>query len=157
MSFQYAQEKIKFEKHWSELRIQYEQAGMSQDAIEELHDFDWQWFKSRRRYINSLRELPEGTSLEDLPSCGVDPTGGEPPQHYGMSASSPNRYSWLDEIEDVALLQKLMLLERDDIELLTSMIFEGHSQREIAQRNGCSERSVSRQFQRIIKIFQKSV
>lgn len=157
MSFQYAQEKLKFEKNWNALQVQYEQAGMSQDAIKEIHDFDWQWFKSRRRYISMLTELPEDTTLEDLPSCSSAHTGGEPPQHYGVAVGNSNRYSWLDEIEDAALLQKLMLLDSDDIDLLTSVVLEGHSQREFAQRNGRSERAVSRQFQRILKFFQNGV
>ena len=130
---------------------------MSPEAIEEIHDFDWQWFKSRRRYINSLTELPGGITLEDLPSCDLGRSGGEPPQYYSVSTGSPNRYSWLDEIENIDLLQRLMLLDNDDINLLTSVVFEGHSQREFAQRNARSEKSVSRQFQRIKKFFQKGV
>lgn len=77
--------KLKLEKRWNALRIQYEQVGMTQDAIEEFHDFDWQWFKSHCRYIESLTELSESTTLGCLPSCNVGCTGDRSLQYYRMS------------------------------------------------------------------------
>lgn len=85
MCSQYAQEKLKFEKRWNALRIQYEQIEMTQDAVEKIHDFDWPWFKSHCRYIESLTELTESTTLEALPSCDVGHAGNRSLQYYRMS------------------------------------------------------------------------
>ena len=128
MGFNYAKEKQKFETHWKVIRKQYEAAGMGQDAIQELHDFDWDWFKSRRRYINHLSDLSDGVTVEDFPQEGVDLSTGDTPLHYGTACvASTERYYWIDEIEDERLLRKLMLLNTDDLELLTSLVFEGYT------------------------------
>ena len=95
MGFNYAKEKEKFDRTWAMLRQQYETAGMSQDAIKELYDFDWNWFKSRRRYFNWLADLPESMSVEDLPQEGAEMTLGDSPAHYGAGKAT-ERYWWID-------------------------------------------------------------
>jgi len=54
MGFNYAREKLRFEKKWQLIRQQYEQAGMSPEDIKQMYDFDWAWFKSQRKYFNHL-------------------------------------------------------------------------------------------------------
>ncbi len=157
MGFNYAQEKKVFEKQWAVIRRQYENAGMSPDAIEELHDFDWDWFKSRRRYINHLADLPDGITVEDFPQADAERSVGDTPLRYGAICASADRYRWLDEIEDEKLLQKLAALSQDDVELLTQLVFEEHTQHEIVRQNRQNQQAVSRQFQRIKKFFEKSV
>lgn len=88
MGFNYAKEKEKFDCSWAVLRQQYEAAGMSLDAINELYDFDWNWFKSRRRYFNRLTELPESMSIENLPQEGTEMALGDSPAHYGAGAAT---------------------------------------------------------------------
>ena len=39
---------------------------MEQEAIEDLHDFDRDWFKSQRRYITHLVDLAEDTAVEAI-------------------------------------------------------------------------------------------
>lgn len=156
MGFNYAKEKQEFEKSWKVIRHQYEAAGMNQDAIEELHDFDWDWFKSRRRYINHLSDLSDGVTVEDFPQEGVDLSTGDTPLRYGATcAASAERYHWIDEIEDEWLLRKLMLLSTDDLELLTSLAFDGYTQSEIAQKRAVNQATISRQFSQIRKFFKR--
>ena len=45
MGFNYAIEKAKFEREWTQLRVEYEKAGMSTEKINILHDYDWENFK----------------------------------------------------------------------------------------------------------------
>ena len=54
MGFNYAREKLRFERKWQLIRQQYEQAGMSPEDIKQMYDFDWAWFKSQRKYFNHL-------------------------------------------------------------------------------------------------------
>lgn len=154
MGFNYAKEKEKFDRTWAMLCQQYEAAGMSQDAIKELYDFDWNWFKSRRRYFNWLADLPESMSVEDLPQEGTEMTLGDSPAHYGAGTAT-ERYWWIEEVGDSELLQKLMLLCADDIEVLTCLVFEECTQEETARRLGRKQQAVSRQFLKIRKIFEK--
>ena len=50
MGFNYAIEKAKFEREWTQLRVEYEKAGMSTEKINILHDYDWENFKKERIY-----------------------------------------------------------------------------------------------------------
>ena len=50
MGFNYAIEKAKFEREWTQLRVEYEKAGMSNEKINILHDYDWENFKKERIY-----------------------------------------------------------------------------------------------------------
>ena len=48
MGFNYTAEKKKFETLWARLRREYRAAGMSDAAIQKMHDFDWEVFKQER-------------------------------------------------------------------------------------------------------------
>lgn len=52
MGFHYAKEKAKFDREWCKLRKLYEQAGMSESAIDEIYTYDWRCFCSQRTYEN---------------------------------------------------------------------------------------------------------
>lgn len=153
MGFNYAKEKRKFERQWADVRKQYEEAGMSQDAIEALYDFDWNWFKSRRRYISHLVDLPDGITVEDLPRKVCEAENTHLLKRYNMNAAQRGtRYHWMEEIENEKLLQKLMLLSDDELELLTALAFEGYTQSEIAQERTCSRMAICKQLHKIKKI-----
>ena len=46
MSFNKGYELKKFEAHWEKLRIEYAAAGMTEDAIQKMYDYDRQQFNS---------------------------------------------------------------------------------------------------------------
>lgn len=57
MGFNYALEKAKFEREWNTLRAEYERAGMSEEKIEIMHDFDWTQSKKERIYSIHKQEF----------------------------------------------------------------------------------------------------
>ncbi len=59
--FNYREEKKKFTKEWELLRDEYKSLNMSEEHIAELEEFDWEWFKSRRRYENRTQRIPSET------------------------------------------------------------------------------------------------
>lgn len=68
MGFNYAAEKKKFETLWARLRREYRAAGMSDAAIQKMHDFDWEVFKQERRgSIAFIRRTLASVSLTSLP------------------------------------------------------------------------------------------
>ncbi len=147
MGFNYAKEKAEFDRQWAKIREQYEELGMSRDAIEKIHTFDWDWFKSQRRYSSHLANLPEEVTLKTIQQASTGTMPGDIPASFG---SDP--YQWLDEIENEELVQKLMLLSKDDIVLLTRLVFEEYTQSEIAQRELRSQMAVSKHLHKIQKI-----
>ena len=67
MGFNYAAEKTKFETLWARLRREYRAAGMSDTAIQKMHDFDWEVFKQERIYRLHTQDL--GIGIFDEPSA----------------------------------------------------------------------------------------
>ena len=158
MEFNYALERRKFEKQWAILRRQYEKAGMEKTAIDQLYEFDLQWFNSERRYIRRQADLPEDMTVYDFPSPDAESCVEKVlPSSGSLHISPADRCWWINEIEDEKLLHKLMLLSDSDIDLLTALVFEGKTQAEYAQSKSTNQQSVSRQFQQIRKILEKAV
>ncbi len=71
MGFNYATEKRKFEKEWANLQQEYKAAGMSESAIQKMHDFDWDSFQRKRNYQLHTQEMSVGTFVE-LPTGQED-------------------------------------------------------------------------------------
>ncbi len=147
MGFNYAKEKAEFDRQWAEIRKQYEELGMSQDAIEKIRSFDWDWFKSQRRYSSHLADLPEEVTAETIREASTGTIPGDIPASFGSDSRQ-----WLDEIEDEQLVRKLMQLSKDDIALLTHLVFEEYTQSEIAQKELRSQVAVSKHLHKIRKI-----
>ena len=58
MTFNYTAEKKKFDKAWEKLAVTYAEAGMSPEAIQEMHDYDWNRFKAARVEALHTQEVP---------------------------------------------------------------------------------------------------
>ena len=57
MAFNKGYELKKFEAHWEKLRIEYAEAGMADDAIQKMYDYDRQQFNSERTCIERTQKL----------------------------------------------------------------------------------------------------
>ena len=64
MGFNYAREKRKFDEKWKKLEDWYRESGMSEDAIREMREYDWNELKARRRYENKRDE--SGADIEEF-------------------------------------------------------------------------------------------
>lgn len=60
MGFNYGREKRAFDEKWARLEVEYRAAGMSEKAIQDMKNYDWQWFCSERTYRNHVQTLPVG-------------------------------------------------------------------------------------------------
>ena len=74
MGFNYAIEKAKFEREWTQLRVEYEKAGMSNEKINILHDYDWENFKKERIYAIHTQEFREAqnTNFSAIKETQID-------------------------------------------------------------------------------------
>ena len=57
MGFNYGLEKKNFDRQWAMLRKQYEDAGMSSEAIQAMYEYDWSVFNAARSYQNHTQEI----------------------------------------------------------------------------------------------------
>ena len=52
MGFNYGYEKKKFDSRWKRLEVEYCDAGMSEEQIAAMKEYDWAWFCSQRVFQN---------------------------------------------------------------------------------------------------------
>ena len=57
MGFNYGYEKKKFDSRWKRLEVEYCDAGMSEEQIAAMKEYDWAWFCSQRVFQNHMRYL----------------------------------------------------------------------------------------------------
>ena len=135
MAYNYAKEKRKFDAEWKRKASWYRKEGMSEDDIEEMRRFDLEQFNRDRAYESRRRPLETACG-----SCYVQ--AFEPPAE---------RYSWLDEISDPQLVERLHGLSDADLELLTLLCVDGRSQAQAARVLGCTQQAVSKRLYKIKK------
>ena len=58
MGFNCAQEKAKFDREWLRLRKEYTDAGMSEEAIQKIYEYDWYCFCRNRAYERRATQMP---------------------------------------------------------------------------------------------------
>lgn len=130
-----------FKEMWKQLRKDYKEAGMSDEAIEKIYQYDLYVFNRDRAFIEHMYPQPLNTGVDEdiLVFCGVmDITVQE--------SSLYSRLWWIEEIENPMLATFIKSLSRKDIELVTMAYFEGYSQEEIGKKLGISQQAVSKRL-----------
>ena len=150
MGFNYGLEKKNFDSQWAVTRKQYENAGMSSEAIQAMYDYDWSVFNATRAYQNHTQEIaaPSFEQSEESysPLMNKYQEAISVTDHY---CETNSRFAWIGEIEDENLLSALEKLSDEDLELLTLYIYEGYSTVELSKAYGIAHQNISK---RIIKI-----
>ena len=156
MGFNYSREKLLFDREWEKLCKQYKKEGMSGEAIQELYDFDWSWFRMRRNYENRVQAMPE----EEIDGQNAE-TRSNLFQRFATLSTSfdemefSGRYAWIDTISDDALSKKIRDLSDDELKLLTLLAIDGYTQREIARKMHCSQNAISKRLIKIKRILKE--
>lgn len=135
MAYNYTREKRKFDAQWKQTALWYRKEGMSEENIGAMYRFDLAQFNRDRAY--EIRRRPLETACG---SCYVQ-----------APEADTGRYSWIDEVSDPQLVNRLLKLSERDIELLTMLVYDGFSQTEAADILGRKQYDISRQFARILK------
>ena len=149
MSFNNGNERRKLNAKWEQLRVQYREAGMSEEAIQAMYEFDLGVLNSERAYDASTVAVCDG---ED----DVDARKAADLKQYEAAITvtdtyheTKSRFAWIGEIENERLLSALEKLSEDDLKLLTLYVYEGYSTVELSKVYGIAHKNISK---RIIKI-----
>ena len=161
MSFNKGLELKKFEAHWEKLRVEYAAAGMAEDAIQKMYDYDRQQFNSERTFVERTQEFtaPAYESSEEEASplmLRYQEAITTKDTYHGTKS----KFAWIGEIEDERLLSALENLSDSDLELITLYAYEGYDTVEISKAFGTTKQNISKKIQRItnfIKNFQIGV
>lgn len=155
MGFNYGLEKKNFDSQWAVTRKQYEDAGMSNEAIQAMYDYDWSVFNANRSYQNHTQEMA-------APSFEQSEESYSPLMNKYQEAVSvtdtyretKSRFAWIGEIEDERLLSALENLSEDDLKLLTLYAYEGYNESEISKVFNVSQPAIHKRIMKI-SIFLK--
>ena len=156
MAFNYGTERRKFEKNWAETEALYRKHGMSERAIQEMREYDWDLFKAAR--IEAIHTQNMGFQMDDdddtnlLESPLLMKFFDRFTNQYDTHGSH-YRYWWLEELSDPRFATVLPRLTVDDKELLTLIFVEGYTQRECVVKMHSSKGAISRRLTQIIDIF----
>ena len=149
MSFNNGNERRKLNAKWEQLRVQYREAGMSEEAIQAMYEFDLGVLNSERAYDANTVAVCDG---ED----DVDTRKAADLKQYEAAITVTDTYhetkscfGWIGEIENERLLSALEKLSEDDLKLLTLYVYEGYSTVELSKVYGIAHQNISK---RIIKI-----
>ena len=150
MGFNYGLEKKNFDSQWAVTRKQYEDAGMSSEAIQAMYDYDWSVFNATRAYQNHTQEIaaPSFEQSEEAysPLMNKYQEAISVTEHYREAKS---RFTWIGEIEDERLLSALENLKDEDLEIITLYAYEGYDITEISKAYGVSRPTISIKIKRI--------
>lgn len=156
MSFNYATERNRFDAEWDKLRKEYAQAGMAEESIEAMYQYDLQQFNNERAYVNhhcqlslSHEQIGEDDEFENPFLERYFDQFTTPYDQYGTHS----RYWWLEELDDPRLAAAVPLLTTEEKELLTLYFIEQYTTRELAKKYEVSHVTISQRLRKICSIF----
>ena len=156
MSFNKGYELKKFEAHWEKLRIEYAAAGMTEDAIQKMYDYDRQQFNAERSHLERTQELSTDTF-----ECSEDENSPLMKRYREVTTvtdtyhETKSGFAWIGEIENERLLSALENLSEDDLKLVTLYAYEGYTVTEISKVLGVSQPTISIKIKRITNFLKK--
>lgn len=149
MSFNNGNERRKLNAKWEQLRVQYREAGMSEEAIQEMYEFDLGVLNSERAYDANTVAVCDGDDDKDARKAADFKQYEAAITVTDTYHETKSRFGWIGEIENERLLSALEKLSEDDLKLLTLYVYEGYSTVELSKVYGIAHQNISK---RIIKI-----
>lgn len=156
MSFNKGYELKKFEAHWEKLRIEYAVAGMTEDAIQKMYDYDRQQFNAERAHLERTQELSTDTF-----ECSEDENSPLMKRYREVTTvtdtyhETKSGFAWIGEIENERLLSALENLSEDDLKLLTLYVYEGYNESEISKVFNVSQPAIHKRIMKIAIFLKK--
>ena len=149
MSFNNGNERRKLNAKWEQLRVQYREAGMSEEAIQAMYEFDLGVLNSERAYDANTVAVCDGENDVDARKAADLKQYEDAITVTDTYRETKSRFAWIGEIENERLLSALEKLSEDDLKLLTLYVYEGYSTVELSKAYGIAHQNISK---RIIKI-----
>ena len=150
MGYQVGHEIRKMEKEWEKLRVDYKAAGMSEEAIAQMYEFDKSALKSNRRFYEKAVlchdyhiENSDGDAVKNEMSSQVKRRNLDALTAEPAEVGESHKFDWLHRIECERLHKYLANLPEKSKEIVTLLAFGNYSQKEVADWLGISAPSLS--------------
>lgn len=154
MKFNYASEKRKFETMWERLRVEYREAGMSEENIQKMYEYDWDMFKKERVFCMHNQFMPDGVFENgDHKDEGQNPLLDKFIEQMSREDEyfADEKNHWISQINDQDLLKGLEMLSKEQLELLERTVIKEESLEEISEDMGVGYFAVANRLSRIKK------
>ena len=155
MGFNYGLEKKNFDSQWDVTRKQYEDAGMSREAIQAMYDYDWSVFNANRSYQNHTQEIaaPSFEQSEESysPLMNKYQEAISVTDHY---CETNSRFAWIGKIENERLLSALESLSELDLKILTLYVYAGYTESEIASALESKRITIHKRIERMTMLLK---
>ena len=155
MGFNYGLEKKNFDSQWAVTRKQYENAGMRNEAIQAMYDYDWSVFNANRSYQNHTQEIAAPSFEQSEES--YSPLMNKYQEAISVTdyyCETNSRFAWVGKIEDEQLLSALESLSELDLKILTLYVYVGYTESEIAGELGGSKVAIHKRIEKITKFLK---
>ena len=148
-------ERKRFDEEQEKLAAGYRAAGMTEEQIEQMHQFDLEAFNSTRRFFEHNQQIPDnGFVTDDEGLCPLNDKFLEIMSVTIEQSDAKSRYWWTEEIDNPELAKQIKALGKKDIELITLHVFENFTQEEISKEFGISQRAVGKRIEKLRKFFK---
>lgn len=158
MAYFHAREEAAFKKEWARLRKEYAEAGMDEKSIQEMYEFDRNFFNSSRSYYERTVWLitEEQASNDDELAYAL----GLIEDNFTSMASMDSYFSddffgWIENLDNQSLIQAIHSLNLDDLTLLSLYAFYEFTQGEIAALYGVTQPYIVKRLKKIKKNLEK--
>ena len=149
-------EKKKFDSRWKRLEVEYCDAGMSEEQIAAMKEYDWAWFCSQRVFQNHTQPIPCEQYDEVCGQSQLFRKFASLSYQWDVDKIDQTRYGWLASVENEQLLLRLKKLSKKDLELLTLLFVDGYRQIDVARLWHCSRSAVAQRFKKIKKFLNNT-
>ena len=158
MEWNNGKERALFEKEQAKLRKEYLEAGMTEEQIQSMYVYD-------RNYLNLRQREARHTQRLNITAFDEDDVDDETKNPFlkkflhNLSVEDKHfeneRFGWIEQIKAKGLSQAIKSLPDKDKELLTFLIVDGLNQKDIAEKFGVSQQSISKKIKKFQIIFRK--
>ena len=161
MGFNYAIERKKFDAEWTKMEKQLLDAGIDSEKVEEFYREELKVFGERRAYERRTQGMPvdvyEDTGKEKEEDSS--PLMRKFSENFSVSIDclcSADRMMWIEDIDNEALYKKLRKLSEKDLDVLTMLVMEEYTERDIAVKYGVTQSAVAQRIRKIKKILSET-
>ena len=146
MSFNNGNERRKLNAKWEHLRVQYREAGMSEDAIQAMYDFDLGVLNSECACITNTMTVSGAAD-----DCAAKETSDFKQYEKAVTVTdtyheTKTRFTWVGEIQNERLHAGLEKLSDEELQLVTLYFHEKYSTVELSKVYGIAQQSISKRI-----------
>lgn len=116
---------------------EYRKAGMTEEQIKAMYEFDLEQFNSDRKYYRRTQPFTSSDFEEGVEDDSESTLLEKFEEQISVSfdeTTHHSRYWWIEDLENAELAKKIKMLTQEEIEILTMLVVDGNTQVEIAQK-----------------------